>query len=287
MANESPYHHTNWTSRLPGTVMPQEPSWTEKLSQELDLLQGDAHSTIGISIPLSGGISYNTATSGAGWAYTNLHGDTILTTGSSNNTTWTGYWGPYGETPSGQTSPADTALTGGTYGYNGAQGKLSSGNLVQMGARAYSLADGRFIQPDPIEGGCANDYTYAFGDPINHPDLGGQFSIGGFFHGIGCWVSHNWKTVVGVTMTVAGYALIDTPFGAPLLLGGLALQTYWAIQACSKGLTTACELDALALNVSVGGAWIVRAAGLGIAARLGVLGASLGVRAPTFAPKKC
>ena len=45
MRNESPYHHKNWTSRLAGTIMPPEPSWTEKLSQELDLLRGDAHST--------------------------------------------------------------------------------------------------------------------------------------------------------------------------------------------------------------------------------------------------
>jgi hypothetical protein len=30
------------------------------------------------------------------------------------------------------------------------------------------------VRADPIQGGCANPYTYAFGDPLNHPDLSGQ-----------------------------------------------------------------------------------------------------------------
>jgi hypothetical protein len=31
----------------------------------------------------------------------------------------------------------------------------------------------RFLQVDPIEGGCSNDYAYVFGDPVNATDLTG------------------------------------------------------------------------------------------------------------------
>lgn len=45
--------------------------------------------------------------------------------------------------------------------------------LIRMGVRLYDPNLGRFLQTDPIEGGSANDYDYAFGDPINNFDLNG------------------------------------------------------------------------------------------------------------------
>jgi RHS repeat-associated protein len=135
--------------------------------------------TIGTTVGLPGGVIYNATPTGTVWLYTNNHGDVIETTDNTGNRTWTGYWGPYGENASGTTSPADTAIVGGSYGYNGGQGKLTEGNLVLMGARPYFPAEGRFTQPDPVEGGCANPYTYAFGDPLNNPDLSGRGGCGG------------------------------------------------------------------------------------------------------------
>jgi hypothetical protein len=43
-----------------------------------------------------------------------------------------------------------------------------------MGARPYLPDLGRFLSADPVEGGCANDYEYVFGDPANSTDLDGR-----------------------------------------------------------------------------------------------------------------
>jgi RHS repeat-associated protein len=136
--------------------------------------QSTSGTVTGVSIGLPAGVTYATTPNSTVWSYTNNHGDTITTTDNTGHITWTGFWGPYGENASGNGPPSDTAIAGGSYGYNGAQGKLTDGNLIFMGSRPYQPTMGRFIQPDPIEGGCANQYTYAFGDPLNHPDLSGK-----------------------------------------------------------------------------------------------------------------
>lgn len=51
--------------------------------------------------------------------------------------------------------------------------ELKSG-VVQMGVRSYVPALGRFLSPDPIQGGSANAYEYAGGDPVNGFDLTGE-----------------------------------------------------------------------------------------------------------------
>ncbi len=52
-----------------------------------------------------------------------------------------------------------------------------SGGPVEMGARAYLPTVGRFLQVDPVDGGSANSYDYAFQNPMNVQDLSGQCPI--------------------------------------------------------------------------------------------------------------
>lgn len=51
--------------------------------------------------------------------------------------------------------------------------ELASG-VIQMGARSYVPAVGRFLSRDPITGGSANAYDYANQDPINSVDPTGE-----------------------------------------------------------------------------------------------------------------
>ncbi len=100
---------------------------------------------------------------------TDLHGDVVASASSNPTATKllaTYRFSEFGEPVSGGA---------GRFGWLGGKSRrteLASG-AVQMGARSYIPQLGRFLTPDPIQGGSANAYDYANQDPINSFDLGG------------------------------------------------------------------------------------------------------------------
>ena len=74
-----------------------------------------------------------------------------------------------------------TATAPSPYGWVGTAMRSSAnqGGLIQMGARMYNPATGRFLTPDPVPGGTPNPYTYP-PDPVNMYDLAGTASWAAF-----------------------------------------------------------------------------------------------------------
>lgn len=190
------------------------------------------------------------------WSYPDLHGNTSVTT--NNQAVQLGpiaHYDPWGAILTSPTDPTNSAATA-SYTSFGAASKVTdqASGITIMGARAYNAIEARFTSVDPIEGGCANNYVYVFGDPLQVSDLSGQK---------GCGKSKSfWGTVLGDVSTVTGaLSIIPTPFSG--LLAGVSIVTgvgAAAMDCPGQWSTAQCVMD-------IGGAGLGAIGGAGKLAR--------------------
>ncbi len=134
---------------------------------------------------LPGGAQVTLTGTTRAWAHPDLHGDITRVTDSTGTPTAP----PTHYTAWGTGSPPATIPGTAQPSHLGTNGILTEPStnplpITQMGARPYTQTLGRFLSIDPIEGGCANNYTYVFGDPVNTSDLSGKGFFGSVWRGV-------------------------------------------------------------------------------------------------------
>jgi RHS repeat-associated protein len=119
------------------------------------------------------------------WSYPDLHGNVVaITDGAGVRQAGPRTYDPWGRGTTPDTTAGNRDL--GAFGTTADRYTEHAANvdpLVDMGARPYNVTLGRFLTRDPIEGGCANDYVYVAGDPMNQQDLTGTYCLTGKVNG--------------------------------------------------------------------------------------------------------
>ncbi len=131
-------------------------------------------------VALAGGAMVTRQASGDVWSYPNVHGDVVATaTGTNTPTPGTKIgptlsYDPFGQALGDQPNNAPSNVDFGWLGQSQRSTEhAGTSTVMEMGARPYVPAAGRFVTVDPVPGGSANDYDYVGGDPVNGRDLDG------------------------------------------------------------------------------------------------------------------
>jgi RHS repeat-associated protein len=223
-------------------------------------------------IGLPGGVMVNVQTSGNIWSYPDLHGNYTVTTNNTGATQGNpATYDPWGQLTAGD-APVNNATGGSNLGAFGAAGKVTdtTTNITIMGARPYNPTEARFYTVDPILGGCANPYTYGFGDPLNHQDLTGRQDCSNA-DAVGFLAALAGLGVVGVAI-FSGGAEVAAGLGAASAVLGVVSATIDAA-SCYHGNHVACGAVGLSVVSIAAGFGEVSLGAKGAAAVSGTYGA--------------
>ena len=117
-------------------------------------------------------------------------------------------------------------------GYTGHE-HLTAFGLINMNARLYDLAIGRFLSPDPYVQAPDfsqnfNRYSYCVNNPLIYVDYNGYTWVSHF----GYWVGQNWKPIVTIAATVVVVGVVT------VATGGMGTLAAAAITGAAGGFTS-------------------------------------------------